>query len=121
MKKILVIDDDREIVDALGSFLTEEGFSVRTAGDGEEGLTVFQDFRPDVVLTDILMPKREGIETILELKRRSPELRIIAMSGGGIINASTYLEVASRMGASAVLKKPFNLDELLKILKSCDL
>lgn len=113
MRKILLIDDESGLVEELKILLTENGFSVCSASNGREGVSLFHVFLPDLVITDILMPEQEGIETILELKKASPDLRIIAISGGGLVEATDYLKLALQVGADASLQKPFKFDELL--------
>ena len=116
MKRILVIDDDPESRDVVSEILTLHGFDVVAASDGMQGLGRFLEFAPDLVITDLIMPGREGIETIVSLRRRDPRVRIIAMSGGGVRSARDYLTVAQLVGARRVLAKPFSSDELLTVV-----
>ncbi len=120
-KKILVIDDDRLVCSLLEETLTEEGYDVIVTNSAEQGVSLYQKNRIDLVITDIIMPDKEGLETIRELIRLSPHIKIIAMSGGGIVPGEEYLAIASRMGASCTLSKPFNREELLQaIAKTLD-
>ncbi|HSI08370.1 MAG: response regulator [Rariglobus sp.] len=112
MPHILLIEDDTLLRGMLKDQLEEMGHTVTEAGDGKEGL-VQQALAPaDLVLTDLIMPEKEGIETIMELRKKWPGVKIIAMSGGGRVTAASYLSIASRMGAGAVLNKPFSSYEL---------
>lgn len=108
MKKILIIDDDHHILLMIKKMLERAGFEVDLASNGNEGLELFKRIPADLVITDIIMPEKEGLETIREMKRLSSDLKIIAMSGGGKISADNYLETAKIFGASKVLQKPFS-------------
>ena len=107
-KRILVVDDEKPIRDILEHALTASGFHVRTAADGFEALSLARHHQFDLVITDMVMPGKEGIETILELRRTAPGIKIIAMSGGQSTGTGDFLPLAKTLGASAVLKKPFN-------------
>ena len=113
MKMILIIDDEENICTLLGKMFKREGFDVLTAGDGKKGIMLFKENRVDLVITDIIMPEKEGLETILELKKLSPETPIIAMSGGGRLDSVDYLKIAKQMGAKYTFNKPFEKDNLL--------
>lgn len=117
MKSILLIDDDEALREALRVALERSGYSVVVAGDGKEGLKLYRRLRPDLVLTDIVMDGQEGIETIKTLRRESPLVKIIAMSGGGSMRDSTYLEAAKCLGAQQTLDKPFELQQLLTAIR----
>lgn len=112
MTHILLVDDDESfrpmIAEALGRF----GFEVVTAVNGREALKRFGERRPDLVITDLIMPEKEGLETIREMRLLAPEVPIIAMSGGGRTNPRDYLHIASQMGASRILPKPFSFQDL---------
>jgi DNA-binding response OmpR family regulator len=97
--------------------LERKDYEVFAAGDGEEGIKIWHDLTPDLVITDIIMPNKEGIGTILELKRKNKEVKIIAISGGGRINAKDNLQSAKLLGASLTLAKPFENSELLNAVK----
>lgn len=113
-KKILVIDDDDQFRMMMVEMLERKQFEVFAAADGEEGIQIWQNVNPDLVITDIIMPNKEGIETILELKRFNKAVKIIAISGGGRTNAKDNLRSAKLLGASLTLAKPFESSELLK-------
>lgn len=112
MKKILVIDDDAAVRLTLEHLLAGAGYEVVSASDGEEGIRLFRTVQPDLVITDIIMPKLAGIETIREIKREQPRAKIIAMSGGGRIRNTDFLKWAQELGAHSVIAKPFAIDEL---------
>jgi CheY-like chemotaxis protein len=113
-KKILVIDDDPKIRRVIDLRLTNAGYQVMVAANGQAGLSLFKAQQPNIVITDILMPGKEGLETIMELRRDSPDIKIIAMSGGGRIGADDYLDLAKKFGAQYVFSKPFTGKELLQ-------
>src|SRR6185437_2539251 len=99
MTKILIIDDDPAMRRLVTRTLTKAGHEVMEAAEGREGADLFRAHNPDLVVTDILMPTQEGIETILELRREAPTTPIVAISGGGQGRAITYLDFASKLGA----------------------
>ncbi len=116
--KILVIDDDISITRLLKKILENEGHTVQTACDGKEGLSILDDKTDiDLVITDIVMPEKEGIETIMAIRRNKYDVKIIAISGGGRLKPDSYLTVAEKLGADEVLKKPFDTMELLDAIK----
>ncbi|HXP75916.1 MAG TPA: response regulator [Stellaceae bacterium] len=111
-ERILLIDDDIAVLRTLEIVLSDRGYDILTAKDGVEGLRVFRSARPDLVITDLIMPEKEGIETIVEMRRERPEAKIIAISGGGRTHNIGFLDIAATLGASAVLAKPFTPDQL---------
>jgi CheY-like chemotaxis protein len=115
---VLVVDDDPAILHSLRALLESGGIPIATARDGLEGLAAFRRIKPAVVLTDIIMPEQDGIGAIVEMRRQRPDLKIIAMSGGGRIGKSDFLTVAKKLGADAVIEKPFDPDELVKLLQT---
>ena len=122
MTKILIIDDDYQFREMLHEMVEREGYAVFSALDGAEGMKIFEREKPELVITDIIMPEKEGLETILELKKRMPEVKIIAISGGGRSHPGNYLRTAKYFGAARTLAKPFSKSELLssivEVLKS---
>lgn len=116
-KVILVIDDEQPIRLQVRTSLELEGFIVHEAANGNEGLARIAAAVPDVVITDILMPDKEGIETIIELRRCYPAIRIIAISGGGRTGNKDFLRTAQHLGADRTLAKPFALADLLKLVR----
>ena len=115
---VLIVDDDAGMRDSLVALLGAYGFQVLTASDGIRGLQVVRESAPRVVLTDILMPGQDGMETIKEMRRMHPDVKIIAMSGGGQIDKMDYLEYARMLGADATISKPADIDELVQLLES---
>jgi DNA-binding response OmpR family regulator len=118
MAKILVIDDDSGVREVMARALARDGHEVVTAADGNEGLSVARREPPDLVITDIFMPEREGLDTIMELRKWRPDLRIIAISGGGHFASGDYLRVARDMGAAVTLNKPIDLRALSSAVDS---
>ena len=116
-KAILVIDDEELIRLQVCTALKQDGYVVHQAANGNEGLTCIALSVPDLVITDILMPDKEGIETILDLRRHYPSIRIIAISGGGRTGNKDFLRTAKHLGADRTLAKPFALGELLKVVR----
>jgi DNA-binding response OmpR family regulator len=106
MAKILVIDDEPALRTMLRDSLEPE-HAIVEAGNGIEGVRAFAADAFDLVITDIIMPDQEGIETIIEIRKMKPTQKIIAMSGGGRTKTVEFLKIAERLGASQVLKKPF--------------
>jgi len=113
MAVILVIDDAATVRQLMRRVLAEAEHTVIEAPDGEVGLSLFAAQRPALVITDLFMPNREGIETIQEMRRLSPDAKIIAMSASGSASGKLYLGAAKKLGADAVLPKPFKPADLL--------
>jgi DNA-binding response OmpR family regulator len=112
MAKILVIDDDDRLRRMIGRALRRGGHEVAEAEDGVAGLRLFHADRPDIIVIDIVMPGKEGIETIGDLRRESLSLPILAMSGGSA-GSEAYLRFAHMLGADVTLAKPFRPEHLL--------
>ncbi len=117
MALILVIDDEVQSREMRRELLEHDGHQVETAGDGSEGIELYRRNPADLVITDIIMPKKEGVETILDLRQEFPDVKIIAMSGGGTVGPETYLKIATGFGAARVFAKPFKTGELLAAVK----
>lgn len=113
MANILLVDDDPYVLEALSITLMESGHHVTTARNGNFAIEHADSGQFDLVITDILMPDKEGLETISYLRRNHPELRIIAISGGARVSSTQYLNMAKAMGAEQALAKPFSASELL--------
>lgn len=111
---ILVVDDDELVRETLVGYLRTSGFRVTSAFDGEQALEKLKAEPVDLVLTDLIMPNREGIETIVELRRQHTPVKIIAISGGGRTGDVDFLQMASMLGADGVLRKPFSRAELVR-------
>ena len=118
MTKVLLAEDNEAVRFALALALKKAGFDVSEAKNGNEVLDNDGLDDIDVVVTDILMPEKDGIELLMELRERAPDLPVIAISGGGRISSLNYLETASAMGAVAVFDKPFNEKLLIEKIES---
>lgn len=116
MANILVVDDEDLVRFSVRQMLEGAGHTVREAADGVEGIALLQDGSFDLMITDIVMPRKEGMETISEAKRMQPDLRVIAISGGGPVGQFHYLDLAKQFGADAVLAKPFKKQELIAVV-----
>lgn len=116
MAKVLVIDDEADFREVVRFILEFEGHEVLEAKDGEAGIDVFRKSNPDLVITDIFMPGKDGLETIMELRALSPYVKIIAMSATGTVRDDLYLNFARKFGARAVIEKPFMASELLALV-----
>ncbi len=112
MARILLIEDDDALRGVIAQSLAHAGHEVLQAADGRQGVDLFHASEFDLVLTDLVMPGKEGVETIIELRRENPTQRIIAMSGG-MLRSKLYLDLAGRLGAQRTLAKPFMPQELL--------
>lgn len=117
MARILVVEDDPEIRELLRDTLRHEQHEVECAGDGVEAVECYRRWPADLVILDIIMPRKEGIETILELRADDPDVKIIAISGGGRIGADSYLSIARRVGARETFSKPLDRREVLTAVR----
>jgi len=118
MARILVIDDEELFRKMLRQMLEMAGYEVLEAADGSHGIALFREMPADLVITDIFMPEKEGISTIGELKREFPNLKIIAVTGGGNKRRGfEYLQFAGKVGADCTLSKPFERQEILDAVK----
>lgn len=113
VKQILIIDDEPSIRFLLKKMLEREGYAAITASNGDEGMKLFEEIPFDLVITDIIMPEKEGIEIIMEIKKNHPDIPVIAISGGGFNSPRSYLNIALAAGAAAVLEKPVEKETLL--------
>ena len=112
MARILVIDDDHAVRLTVQVFLERAGHEVICAADGEQGIRAFASESPQLIITDIIMPNKEGIEMIMQIRAKDATIPIIAMSGGGRVGNSDFLKMAARLGANEVLSKPFERQDL---------
>ena len=115
---ILVIDDEEPVRTVLRQMLEKEGYEVEEAPDGAVGLSLLQDHPIDLVITDLFMPEKEGIETMREVQKSFPQVKIIAMSGGGRMGKLDFLPMAESFGAQRTLAKPFERKELLETVRA---
>lgn len=113
MARILVVDDDDQVRALLKITLQRAGYEVEEASNGKVAGNVYRQNPTDLVITDILMPEMEGIETILELRRDFPDVKVIAISGGGRLGPDVYLDLASRCGVLRTFTKPIDREDLL--------
>ncbi len=116
MGHILVVDDDAQMRDMISEALRLAGHDVEGACNGAEAMIRLEDNRFDLAIIDIVMPEKEGIETIREVRRDFPDLKFFAISGGGRLGPKQYLEVAESLGAHRTFVKPFERKELLKAI-----
>jgi len=124
MTKVIVIDDEEDIRITLKEVFTRAGFDVEVASNGDEGMSLLREHGADLVVTDIIMPGRDGVETARNIRTEFPETKIIVMSGGGnaaplgyepaAITTTAYLASAAAIGADLTLTKPFDREELIK-------
>lgn len=114
---ILVVDDEEQIRRMLREMLEREGFRVEEAPDGKFAAARYREAPSDLIITDLIMPEQEGLGLIVELRKDFPDLKIIAMSGGGRIRAEEYLPIASKLGAFRTLRKPFSRQDLLAVVR----
>ncbi|MCW5211501.1 response regulator [Desulfobulbus sp. TB] len=117
MRKILVIDDDEQMRKLLCRAMEYAGFEVKAAADGRKGLYLFEEGFYDLVITDLIMPEQEGMETITFLRKNYPQVKIIAISGGGRIGPETYLPAALELGANRAFAKPFSIDQIINAVR----
>jgi DNA-binding response OmpR family regulator len=115
---VLVIEDDIVVRQACTMLLEDAGFDVVAASDGIDGLRKFHQIKPDIVLTDIIMPEKEGISLITDLRRSGKDVKIIAMSGGGRIGNMDFVTLATALGANGGLYKPFDDLELIETIRA---
>ena len=116
-QKILVVDDDADLRDTLQRFLALSGFEVQPAADGIQASKILAATAVDLVVTDIIMPEKDGFGLIKELHARYPEIPVIAITGGGHSATATYLSVARQLGAKAVFSKPLDFKLVLETIQ----
>lgn len=117
MSRILIIDDEESMRFVIRGMLNLEGFSTDEAIDGAMGLERCKQSPPDLVITDLVMPEKEGIETIMELRKLHPDMKIIAISGGAGFDPTAFLAAARELGADDALSKPFKSEELIAAVR----
>jgi DNA-binding NtrC family response regulator len=118
MSKILVIDDD-VVRETIGLILQDSGYLVVSAEDGHRGLNAFRSEKPDLVITDMIMPGGDATATIREIFAQEPAIKIIVMSGGGRIANTDLLKTAQQIGVREIIHKPFDPDNLLGCVSRC--
>jgi len=117
--KILLIEDELLVSSTIEIVLRKAGHTVVVAANGQIGMNKFAAERPDLVVTDIIMPEKEGIETIQELRAKDPSIPILAYSGGGRTKNYDFLRMAQKLGANEVIRKPFANEDLLAAVNRC--
>ncbi len=117
MSQILVIDDEQQVRTLLKKIVEKQGYGVLLASDGKEGMDILKEHPVSLVITDIIMPEKEGLEIITEIKQQYNDIKIIAISGGSRIHPGTYLNAAEKLGADRTFEKPFEKETLLTAIK----
>lgn len=118
MAKILLVEDEEQLRSMLRFVLEDAGHEVEEAGNGKEAEDSYRCRSAELLITDIIMPGEEGIETIIKFRKSHPNTKIIAMSGGGRTDAQNYLDLARRLGADHTLAKPFSNGDLLTLVNT---
>ncbi|MEP0068987.1 response regulator [Pyruvatibacter sp.] len=119
MANILVVDDEPLICSMLQALLTREGHDVIIAGDGRQAIQAVETNEIDLIIVDIVMPEKDGLEAIIEIRRITPDMKIIAISGGSRIGNADFLSMARKFGACATFYKPLDNNALLKAIDRC--
>ena len=117
MERILIIDDEPQIRSMLTLMLEREGYEVVEAPDGVDGIKIYRQNPADLIITDLIMPNKDGIGMIIDLKKEFPDVKIIAMSGGGLNKPDGYLKGAKKLGAACTLTKPIDREEMLEAVR----
>lgn len=117
MIRVLIIDDEPQIRSMLRLMLERDGYEVQEAPDGIEGIRIYRQNPVDLIISDLIMPNKDGIGMMIELKKEFPDIKIIAMSGGGLNKPEGYLEGAKKLGAKRTLTKPIDRKELLRAVR----
>jgi DNA-binding NtrC family response regulator len=117
MERILIIDDEQQIRSMLRLMLEREGYEVVEAPDGLEGINAYRQKPADLIITDLIMPNKDGIGMIIDLHKEYPDVKIIAMSGGGLNKPEGYLKGAKKLGAACTLTKPIDREKMLRAVK----
>jgi len=117
-RQILVIDDEKSIRSLLRQLFERQGYKVMVAASGDEGIQTFNENPVDLVIIDLIMPEKDGIETIRELRSLDPHIKIIAISGGGIIQPDLYLKLAEKFGALYSFQKPIETHKMLTFVEN---
>lgn len=118
--KLLIVEDNKHYLELLIEFLSENGYEVESSMNGKDAKAKFLEYKPDIVLTDVVMPDADGIELLIELRKMNADSRVIVMSGGNRGYADSYLQMADALGANAILNKPFELPDLLVEIKKIE-
>lgn len=117
MPKILVIEDDTQVRQMIAQMLETAGYESLEAADGEDGIRLYQEESPDLVITDIIMPHQGGLETIMKLKKDHPQAKIFAVTGGGRVVKADFLSIAKSIRALRTFSKPIDRKEVLQAVE----
>lgn len=117
MRRILVVDDDDQMKEMIQESLEIEGFETAGASNGRRAMAILERGSFDMVITDVVMPEQEGIETIMQIRKGYPHIKIITISGGGRTGPVNYLKMAKEFGASRTFIKPFERKELIAAVR----
>lgn len=117
IKNILLVDDEESIRTMVQAVLSEPEYEFTEASNGAEALGILENTRFDLIITDVIMPDCDGIELVMTVRRKLPDIKVIVMSGGGRVRADHYLNLAEKLGAARVFEKPFNTAELRETVK----
>lgn len=118
--KLLIVDDNESFLELLIEFLVGEGYEVEGCISSKDAKNKFLEFKPAIVITDVVMPDVDGIELLLELRKINADVQVIVMSGGNQGHADTYLQMADKLGANIIINKPFELSDLLVEIKKIE-
>jgi DNA-binding response OmpR family regulator len=118
MPRIFLVEDDVQLRPMLKELLTSSGYEVWEFKDGRGVAEMYQQQRPDLVIIDLLMPEKEGLEVIMDLRRRDRNVKVVAMSEGGSLSGKSLLNIARKLGAQCTLSKPFTQEEFLETVHS---
>jgi len=116
-RKVLIVEDEPELLTLMADSFRRADVEVYTARNGEVGLELFRAVRPDLVITDIVMPAKEGVALIMDIRKTGSDAPVIAISGGGARSCKDYLRWAKELGAALVLQKPFRMSILLMMAR----
>jgi len=118
MAQVLVIEDNDQFREVLKEMLSRSGYDVLMAANGRDGVDIYREKRPDVVITDVIMPEKDGAEVIFELQKEFPDIKMIVMTGGGQGDAKTYLQsITTYSRVKYSFEKPFALKDLREAVK----
>jgi len=117
-RQILIIDDEQSIRSLLKQVFERQGYQVLVAANGDIGIQQFKENHVDLVILDLIMPEKDGIETLRELRALNADIKVIAISGGGVIKPELYLKLARKFGAIYSFQKPINNEEITTFVKS---
>lgn len=117
-KRILIIDDDDSIRGFIRRVLEHHGYEIQEARNGDEGIRLYRSWRPDLVLLDLYMPEKDGLETLRDLRLESPQPKVVTMSGGGPKYDVAILQSSRFLGSNSALVKPFTIGELTEIVQN---